>query len=70
MLLQNVVSVVLLFVRNPVFVAALLLVQVIYKTLTLFTTGPSNPVVISNILIAVFHSITLVLIIQNRNELN
>lgn len=44
-------------------VAALLLVQVIYKLTTPFTVGTlANPVVISNLLIAAFHSVTLVLI--------
>ena len=41
-------------------VAALLLVQVIYKVTTPFTVGSlGNPVVITNLAIAVFHSLTL-----------
>jgi hypothetical protein len=44
----------------PAMVAALLLVQIIYKFTTPFTVGSfSNPVVISNLAIAAFHSITL-----------
>jgi hypothetical protein len=44
----------------PSMVAALLLVQIIYKFTTPFTVGTlSNPVVISNLAIAAFHCITL-----------
>jgi hypothetical protein len=44
----------------PAMVAALLMVQIIYKFTTPFTVGSfGNPVVISNIAIAAFHSITL-----------
>jgi hypothetical protein len=44
----------------PAMVAALLLVQIIYKFTTPFTVGSfSHPVVISNIAIAVFHCLTL-----------
>jgi hypothetical protein len=44
----------------PAMVAALLLVQIIYKLTTPLTVGNfANPVVISNIAIAAFHSITL-----------
>jgi hypothetical protein len=44
----------------PAMVAALLLVQIIYKYSTPFTVGSfTNPVVISNLGIAAFHSITL-----------
>jgi hypothetical protein len=44
----------------PAMVAALLLVQVVYKFSTPFTVGGfGNPVVISNIGIAAFHCITL-----------
>ena len=47
----------------PAMVAALLLVQIVYKFSTPFTVGSFvNPVVISNLGIAVFHSITLWLI--------
>jgi hypothetical protein len=41
-------------------VAALLLVQIIYKVTTPFTVGSfSNPVVLSNLAIAAFHGLTL-----------
>jgi hypothetical protein len=44
----------------PSMVAALLLVQIIYKFTTPFTVGSfSNPVVMSNLGIAAFHCITL-----------
>jgi hypothetical protein len=44
----------------PAMVAALLLVQIIYKVTTPFTVGTfANPVVISNLAIAAFHSLTL-----------
>ena len=44
----------------PAMVAALLAVQVIYKMTTPFTVGGfDNPVVISNIIIAMFHCVTL-----------
>jgi hypothetical protein len=53
-------SVGLLFKPAPAMVAALLLVQIIYKITTPFTVGTfSNPVVISNLAIAAFHSLTL-----------
>lgn len=55
-----VVSVLLMFKPVPSFVAALLLVQVIYKLTTPFTVGSiSNPVVISNLAISVLHIATL-----------
>jgi hypothetical protein len=44
----------------PAMVAALLLVQIVYKLTTPFTVGNfANPVVISNLGIAAFHSLTL-----------
>jgi hypothetical protein len=50
----------LFFKPVPAMVAALLLVQIVYKTTTPFTVGFfSNPVVVSNLIIAAFHSITL-----------
>jgi hypothetical protein len=53
-------SVGLLFKPIPAMVAALLLVQIIYKFSTPFTVGSfGNPVVISNLAIAAFHSLTL-----------
>jgi len=59
-----VVSLMLLFRREPMLVAPLLLVQVLYKLTTPFTVGSvSNPVVISNIVIAALHLTTLWLIL-------
>jgi hypothetical protein len=44
----------------PAMVAALLMVQIIYKFSTPFTVGTfANPVVMSNLAIAAFHCITL-----------
>ena len=54
------VSLGLLFRVDAKFVAALILVQIIYKVTTPFTVGTvANPVVISNLLIAAFHTVTL-----------
>lgn len=62
------VSVGLLFNRRPMLVAPLLLVQVIYKFTTPFTVGTvAHPVVISNLLIATLHAVTLVLIWRELN---
>jgi len=56
-------SFVLLVFREPGSVAALLSVQVLYKITTPLTVGTfHNPVVISNLGIAVFHTITLLFI--------
>jgi hypothetical protein len=53
-------SVGLLFKPVAPMVAALLLVQIVYKVTTPFTVGTfANPVVISNLGIATFHSVTL-----------
>jgi hypothetical protein len=55
-----VVSVFLVFRPAPSFVAALLIVQVVYKLTTPFTVGAFlNPVVISNLAISVLHIATL-----------
>lgn len=49
-------SIVLLFLPDPKFVAALLFVQVVYKMTTPFTVANwRNPVVVSNLLIAALH---------------
>ena len=62
------VSAVLLFIRDPRFVAALLVVQVAYKVTTPLTVGAiSNPAVISNLLIATLHTLTLTLIWRASN---
>jgi hypothetical protein len=53
-------SIILLFLKDPKLVASLLFVQVVYKLTTPFTVGTfGNPVVISNLLISVFHAVTL-----------
>jgi len=56
-------SFLLLAFRDPRSVAALLSVQILYKITTPVTVGAfDNPVVISNLGIAVFHAITLLII--------
>jgi hypothetical protein len=58
-------SALLLLRPVPTAVAALLAVQVVYKITTPLTTGTiSNPVVISNLLIAAVHAATLVVLIR------
>jgi hypothetical protein len=53
-------SVLLLLRREPRAVAALLLVQVLYKVTTPLTVGTvNNPVVVSNLIVAAFHAATL-----------
>jgi hypothetical protein len=53
-------SIVLFFKPDPKMVVALLSVQIIYKFTTPFTVGTfTNSVVISNIIIAAFHCITI-----------
>jgi hypothetical protein len=53
-------SVLMLTRPEPAAVAALLAVQVVYKVTTPFTVGSlRNPVVVSNLLIAGVHSVTL-----------
>jgi hypothetical protein len=54
------VSIGLLFKPVPAMVAALLIVQIVYKITTPFTVGTlGNPVVLSNLAIATFHAFTL-----------
>lgn len=63
-----VVSLGLLFLRDPKLVASLILIQMIYKVTTPFTVGSiTNPVVVSNLLIAAVHSVTLFLIYRENN---
>ena len=53
-------SIVLLFKFDPKFVLALLSVQIVYKLLSPIMVGTvTNPVIISNILIALFHSFSV-----------
>ena len=63
------VSLGLLINPLPMLVAPLLLVQVLYKLTTPFTVGNfTNPVVISNILVALVHLVTLVLILRSIRD--
>jgi hypothetical protein len=49
--------------QTATFVAPLLLVQIVYKVTTPLTVGTlQNPVVVSNLIIAAFHAVTLLLI--------
>jgi uncharacterized membrane protein (DUF441 family) len=63
------VSAWLLVERSPELVAPLLLVQVVYKVTTPATVGSlANPVVISNLLVAAVHLVTLALIARHRAQ--
>ena len=63
------VSALLLLISQPKLVAALLLVQVVYKVTTPVTVGTLfNPVVVSNLGIAVFHTVTLLLIFRGSQR--
>jgi hypothetical protein len=65
-----VLSLILIFKTIPVFVVPLLATQIIYKITTPFTVGTlMNPIVISNLGIAVLHSVTLCVIYKNRDQL-
>jgi len=58
-----VASAVMLVIRDPRTIATLLTIQIIYKMSTPFTVGTfHNPVVLSNIGIAGFHIVTLMVI--------
>lgn len=57
------VSCALLFWKNPAAVASLFLVQILYKVITPIAVGSiAHPVVATNLFVAAFHTITLVLI--------
>lgn len=57
------VSAALLCVLQPLAVAALLAVQIVYKVITPVAVGTlSNPVVISNLVIAAFHAATITIL--------
>ncbi len=65
-----VLSTILIIKTIPVFVVPLLATQVIYKVTTPFTVGTLlNPVVISNLAIALLHLVTLWVIFKNREQL-
>jgi len=57
-----------LYIQNPISISikymifSLLSFQVIYKLTTPFTVNIENPIVISNLIIAIFHIITLIVI--------
>ena len=55
--------------RNPMLVAPLLAMQVCYKVMTPITVGTlTNPVVISNLAIAIVHVITLWIIVAHHRN--
>lgn len=59
-------SLILLFYTQYYFVFALLFMQVVYKLLSPITAKTiRNPIIISNIFIALFHFITIYVIIEN-----
>lgn len=65
-----VLSLILIIKTIPVFVVPLLATQIIYKITTPFTVGTlMNPVVISNLGIAVLHLVTLWVIYKNCDQL-
>jgi hypothetical protein len=54
------VSCVFLIWKDPTAVAALLIVQIVYKVISLATVGSlAHPVVMTNLLVATFHAATL-----------
>jgi hypothetical protein len=60
-------SVLLLFKFDPKFVLALLSVQIVYKLLSPIMVGTlTNPVIISNLFIALFHSYSVFKIVLNE----
>jgi hypothetical protein len=62
-------SAALLWKPVPAMVAALLLVQIVYKLMTPLTVGSlANPVVLSNLAIAAFHAVTVTLILRNAGQ--
>ncbi len=55
--------------RNPMLVAPLLAMQICYKLTTPITVGTiTNPVVMSNLAIAIVHAITLCLIVAHHRN--
>ena len=62
-----ILSAVLLFKFDPKFVLALLSVQIVYKLLSPIMVGTlTNPVIISNLFIALFHSYSVFKIVLNE----
>ncbi len=59
-------SLLLLFFSHPEFTFALFFMQIVYKYLTPFTVKTiKNPIVISNLLIATFHLVTVYIMFQS-----
>ncbi len=59
-------SSVLLIYEDSKFVFALLFMQIVYKYITPFTVKTiKNPIVVSNLIIASFHLMTVTLMLQN-----
>ena len=73
-LLSTYVSILILSVglwmqRNPMMVAPLLAMQICYKVTTPITVGTiTNPVVISNLVIAIVHAVTLWLVLSHHRN--
>ena len=64
-------SLALLFINDKKLIFSLLFIQVFYKITTPFTVGTvENPVVLSNLLIAAFHGVTLLLVYQSLKQEN
>ena len=60
-------SIALLAIPDPKSTSALLMMQILYKFITPLAVGTlKNPVVLSNIAIAVFHSVTVILTLSPR----
>jgi hypothetical protein len=55
----------ILYIQNPIslyvinMIMTLLFIQVIYKLLTIFIIDKKNPIVLSNLIISIFHIITI-----------
>jgi len=58
-----------LFRPVPDLVAVLLALQIVYKLISPLSVGTiQNPVVVSNLAIAAFHSVTLILIVNRASQ--
>ena len=59
-------SILLLFFQNPTLIFALLFMQIVYKFLSPITVKTvKNPIVISNLLIAAFHMLTVITMLNS-----
>lgn len=64
-----IMSIGLWMLRNPMLVAPLLAMQICYKVTTPITVGTiTNPVVISNLVIAIVHAVTLWLVLSHHRN--